>query len=88
MWGSSSGVKPTLARTSAGVYTLTWPTTVTDQLGASHNVNLRWAKASCEDAAGFFRAKVTSPNVVTVTCTDTSNAANDFAGDVIFVEAG
>lgn len=87
-WGSASGVKPTLARTGAGVVTLTWPATVTDELGVVHTLNLRWAKCCNEDADGFFRAKVTSANVVTVTMSDTTHAASDFAGNGIFVEAG
>jgi len=88
MWGNESGVLPLLVEVSTGVYTVTWPATVQDELGVEHNTNLRWARASCEDAAGFFRAKVTAPNVVTVTCTDHSNTASDFVGDIILVEAG
>lgn len=87
-WGSASGVKPTFVRTSAGIVVLTWPATVTDEIGVVHTLNLRWARCANEDADGFFRAKVTSPNVVTVTMSTTAAAASDFVGNGIFVEAG
>jgi hypothetical protein len=88
MWGSGSSIKPTPAHSSTGVYTLTWPTTITDALGVLHTTNLRWARVSCEDADGFFRAAVTSPNVVTITCKTTAVALNDFVGNTFFVQAG
>lgn len=87
-WGSASPVKPTLARTSAGIVTLTWPATITDALGVVQTVSLRYAACRNEDHDGFFRAKVTAANVVTITMSDTAHAASDFVGDGIFVEAG
>jgi hypothetical protein len=89
MWGSDSSVKPAPAHVSTGVYTLTWPANVNDLLGVAHALNFRFARRpNCEDADGFFRAKVTAPNVITVTCKDTTGALNDFVGSTILVEAG
>jgi len=43
VWGNSAGVIPVVARISAGKFSVTWPTTVSDALGATHSVNLRRA---------------------------------------------
>jgi len=45
VWGNSISVAPVITQTSAGVYPIAWPTTVTDVLGNSHTVNIRlgWA---------------------------------------------
>jgi hypothetical protein len=89
MWGSLSGVKPTPAKTATGTWTLTWPSTVQDQLGATHTTNLRKARASVEGSVlKFVQCKVTAPNVVTVYGFDTTFAANDLTGITILVEAG
>jgi hypothetical protein len=40
VWGDSPGVAPVLARTSQGIFTVTWPTTVVDELGVTHSVSL------------------------------------------------
>lgn len=89
-WGSGSPVKPTVAHTGTGTYTMTWPATVTDALGQSHTVNLRWAKVQVEGATPYWppQCSVTSPNVVTVYTFDTGHSANDLVGVTIFVEAG
>lgn len=87
-WGSTLAVRPTLARTGVGVYTLTWPSTVTDELGETHSVNLRWAKASLENQAAVVCAEATSVVLVTIKLFDMAGAAADYAGKVIFVEAG
>ena len=77
-----------LARTGTGVYTLTWPSTVTDELGVSHALNLRWATASFENQAAFASAEVTAVNVVTIRLFNTGGAAADFNGKVVLVGAG
>ena len=88
MWGSLLAVRPVLARTGTGVYTLTWPSTVTDELGVSHALNLRWATASFENQAAFASAEVTAVNVVTIRLFNTGGAAADFNGKVVLVRAG
>lgn len=87
-WGNDLGVRPVLARTGTGVYTLTWPSTVTDELGEAHAVNFRWAKASFENQAAVVNAECTAVNVVTIRVWDMAGAAADYNGKVIFVEAG
>jgi hypothetical protein len=74
-WGSSPGVAPTFTRTSAGLYTVTWPATVVDQIpnGApgfvsSHTLNIRsaWAGVQTGTVAFVTLAQPTSANIVTL----------------------
>lgn len=90
-WGNSAPDQPVPARLGAGQFTLTWPSTVVDELGVTHTLNFRWARCAIEGAAtmsGFARCVVTAPNVVTVYTFNTSFTANDLAGKTIFVQAG
>jgi hypothetical protein len=81
VWGDSVSVKPSPAKGGTGIYDITWPATVTDELGATHSVNLRTARCSIEGSALYFAtATVTAPNVVRVRIFNTSFAANDAAG--------
>jgi len=94
VWGSAIGVKPTVARTGGGVFTITWPSTVSDegtvlgQAAATHTVNLRHAWANIETAsANAVRCRVTSPNVVTVEVLNSSLSAVDTTGVQVCVFA-
>jgi hypothetical protein len=96
-WGNAVGVKPTMARTGEGVWTATWPTTVTDDLtaedasiggGVTHTVNFRRAFAQAETDSGTLKhavAKVTAPNVVTIYGYLADGTADDLAGVTINV---
>lgn len=88
-WGSASGVAPVIAHSTTGVYTATWPTTVNDQLGATHSVNLRFAKRpNIEGSTLYFaQATMTSPNVMTIYVFNSAGAANDATGVTIGIEA-
>lgn len=80
VWGSTDGVKPTLARTSAGVYTVTWATTQTDALGDSHATSIRCAACSVDSAAAkIAHVAITSANIVTVKVWDHAGVASDLA---------
>jgi len=81
VWGNAALVKPTMARTGAGVLTATWPTSITDALGISQTVNLRRAWASAEGTVPYFvTATVTAVNVVTLRIFNAAGAANDAVG--------
>lgn len=41
LWGNAAGVTPTLVRTALGQYFVSWPTSVNDELGVAHSVNVR-----------------------------------------------
>lgn len=81
VWGNDVEDKPVCARTSTGLYTITFPATITDELGVEQTVNLRHAWASVEGATLYFTtATVTAPNVVTLRVFNTSFALNDAVG--------
>jgi hypothetical protein len=53
LWGNTPTVAPSLARLTTGQYTVTWPATVTDELGVTHTVSLRAAMASTEGTTAY-----------------------------------
>lgn len=88
VWGNGLSVKPTDARTGTGVYTFTWPATVTDALGVVHSVNLRRCWWNVEGTTPYMlTATVTSPNVVTVRVFNAAGSANDGVGTTFTVYA-
>lgn len=82
VWGDSAGVKPAIARTGAGVYTITWTATQNDFLNVSHTLALRRAWANVEGSTNYWvQASVTSANVVTLyVWLASTGLANDGAG--------
>jgi hypothetical protein len=75
MWGAVGLAAPIVARTTTGIYTLTWPSNVQDEIPSGspgytgpQPLNLRMATGNSEGGTTYFDAKpvVTSPNVVTV----------------------
>lgn len=97
LWGSAVGVKPVVARTGEGIWTITWPATVDDELtledaalggGETHTVNVRTAIAQATAVAGVLVhavAEVTSANVVTVRGFTAAGTSDDIAGSTITV---
>lgn len=97
MWGNASGVKPVIARTGEGVWTVTFPSTVQSELtpesealggGVSHTVNIRDAWAKATPVSGVLKhasAVVTSANVVTVYGYLANGTADDLLGSIISV---
>ncbi len=86
-WGNEVSVAPTLARTTTGVFTVTWPATVTDELGDTPTVALRAAaRPNTEGATLYFAQAVkTSANVVTFYVFNSAGAANDAVGVTFWV---
>ena len=77
MWRNvASYTLPVVARTSAGIYTVTYPTQVNDLIGPNypggsatpHNVNLRFgdAKATNTDGVTYGTSVICAANVMTV----------------------
>lgn len=97
MWGSALGVKPVVARAGEGVWTVTWPTSVDDELtnedaslggGETHTINIRTAIAQAAPASTTLVhavAKVTAANVVTVYGYLANGTADDIAGATVTV---
>lgn len=84
VWGNTPAVAPVITRAALGRFTITWPTTVTDALSASHTVALvgGWCNAQ---STTFAKAQVvkTAANVVDVYLFDAAGAASDFAGTAL-----
>ncbi len=98
VWGAGPSLKPTLARSATGVWTVTWPTTVSSELtaaltsqggGVTHNVNLRRAFAQVECGGTLYHAvaKVTAANVVEVRGFTAAGTADDLNGLTVTVIA-
>lgn len=93
-WGNGPSVVPVIARTGTGVFTITFPANVNDQLvgdplnsaNSSHALLIRAVHGSVEGNtfANTARFLVTSPNVLTV-YTAASAVANDIAGSTVLV---
>lgn len=78
VWGSASGDAPALVRSTTGVFTITWPTDVEDELGDTHTTNLRAAWASVEGATPYQHTEtVTAANVVTLRMFTAAGVADD-----------
>lgn len=88
VWGSSAPVKPTVVKGGTGIYDITWPTEITDELGVEHTVNLRHAWGSVYGStANPFTVTITGPNTIRMRTFNTSFAANDVAGTTFAVFA-
>ncbi len=88
-WGEVfTNVAPVEARSSTGVFTLTFPQTITDSLGNTYTVNFRRAAVSVEGSTLYLaQCSVTAANVITCYVFNTSFAANDAVGAVLHVWA-
>jgi len=84
LWGNLPGVAPTLARSSAGTFTLTYPTSVNDEITPpnAHTLAFRGGTANVRSAAAAYIASLipTSANVATVYLRDTTNTLVDAVG--------
>lgn len=74
VWGNADLVAPTIIRSSAGVFIVTWPASVVDARGITHSVNLRvgWANGRAGGSVATrlgptsFQVDSTEPYPVTV----------------------
>ncbi len=86
-WGADIAVKPVFVRTGAGVVTITWPTTITDELGDEHTTNFTYVlpPSVSGSTAIIATATLTAANQVTVRTFDAAGAASDAVGSIISV---
>ena len=81
VWGGSAPVKPVVANTGTGVYTVTWPASVNDELAVSHTVNLRRGHTAVEGGTPYITTtEITSANVATVRIFDATGTLSNGAG--------
>lgn len=84
VWGSGALYTPVLARTGAGVYTVTYSATYVNGLGVTEAVNLIAAHGQVDGAAfGLVQCTMTSATVVTVRIFDAAGAPTDLGGGPI-----
>lgn len=82
----TTNTNPVEARTSTGIFTLTFPATITDSLNNTYTVNFRRAAVQVEGSALYFATcSVSSANVITCYVFNTAFAANDAVGTVLHV---
>lgn len=84
VWGNSVLVIPTLVHTSTGVYTITYPSTITDPLAQVQSVVFYdgWSKVN---TGATFSAVSVANNVVTVRTYNSAGSLNDLVGTSITV---
>ncbi len=81
VWGNGLDVLPTLYHNSVGLWTITWPATVDDPLGESHDVSFKYATADWNSGTfGKAQVLITSPNVVQVFLFDAAGTGIDAPG--------
>lgn len=85
VWGSGVAQRPTVSRSGAGLYQLTWPTSFNDGLGATETVNFQLGDVAVQmntndDDGG--KIKTIAGNVVTI-ATFRGGALSDFAASGI-----
>ncbi len=80
-WGSGASVQPALARSSQGVYTITFASTYTDGLSVVETVAMVAAHAQCSGATyAICQCTVSSSTLITVRIFDAGGSATDVAG--------
>ena len=82
-WGSAlDGRQPALARAGTGLFTLTVPATIVDELGVTHAIALRGGYGNCESASTpyFVSISTNGASQITVAVFNAAGALNDAAG--------
>jgi hypothetical protein len=87
VWGAAPSLKPTVVRDAEGVWTVTWPATVNDELAAQHTVNLRRALAQveCTSTLRHATARVVAANEVEVRGFLADGTPDDLDGHLVTV---
>ncbi len=80
LWGSGDAQKPTIARGIAGIYVVTWPTTMTDGLDEVETLALRYAFCELQTESNYTaRIASRSANAVIVRCRDAAGTLSDLS---------
>lgn len=84
VWKESTPTLPVLARSSTGVFTVTFPTTVEDALENTYSVNLKGCSSGLTESCGGLFGCSVSVNVITITTKSLAGSLNDLVGQVIY----
>lgn len=84
MWGSSTGVRPVIDQTAAGIYHATWAASQNDELVVAHSLIIRYPMPVQVFGADGLRGKIASftANALTLN-TFSAGAANSLNGTKI-----
>lgn len=87
VWGSGTGVKPTVGQTSTNRFVITWAASQDDELGEAHTLNIRRPYEPTTLDSALSRAKVVShtANTITVDTFNAAGTANGLSGIPILV---
>lgn len=89
VWGSSVSVRPTVSQTAEGVWLVTWPTTITDELGTTHTVNIRRCRAwFISGSLVWAQPSAKTAHTVTVKTGTAAGGADGLNGITIYCEIG
>lgn len=83
--GSGSGALPFVEKTATGLYTVTYPTSFVDELGATENISFLSGKPHLQapTAPGFVFVDTIAGSVVNLKVYNTSFALADLAGTTV-----
>lgn len=87
VWKSKTITSPSVAKTATGVFTVTLPATVLDELSGAHTVNLTSAVGWSASETPLHVQASASSNVLTVRVFDMAGAPTDATGSTIVVRA-
>ncbi len=87
LWGSGTGVKPTVGQTGTNTFVIMWATTQLDELLASHTLAIRYPHEPTTVDTALSRAKVTAKtaNTLTIQTFNAAGSANGLSGIPIYV---
>ena len=86
MWGNSLAVAPVVAHSGTGLATVTWPTTVSDEIQSGApgytgplplNLRAGWSNVHTGTTFFFSKVNITSANVATLAIANTGGSAAD-----------
>ncbi len=81
VWGNAVGIKPVVAYSTTGTYTVTWTAAQTDLLNVSHTLALFTGWGNAESSTFYnVNVKLTSVNVATVYVTDAAGSLVNSTG--------
>jgi hypothetical protein len=93
VWSNVTTTTPILAKVTTGQFTITLPTTVSDEydasVGTTNNITLNLLASSGKiegSTFGFINCSA-SGNVISINTADHTGSANDLAGVTVFVTA-
>lgn len=94
LWGNITTTAPALSRVATGLFTITYPATVSNEVDASigitNNITTNFACAIAQMQSGStlaFAQATASGNVITLNCFNSGGSANDLAGFQVAVVA-